>query len=107
MLENQIGKRYAEALSGNIRDDSQLEDALQSLKEFDETMKTEKQLLRFFEHPSISTEKKKNVVEELSSQLQVESKVRNLLLMLNDRGKIIYLDKIIEYFEQVVDRRLG
>ena len=59
MLENQIGKRYAEALSGNIGDDSRLGDALQSLKEFDETMKTEKQLLRFFEHPSISTEKKK------------------------------------------------
>ena len=107
MLENQIGKRYAEALSGNIGDDSQLENALQSLKEFDEAMKTDKQLLRFFEHPSISTDKKKNVVEELSSRLQVENKVRNLLLMLNDRGKIIYLDKIIEYFEQVVDRRLG
>ena len=107
MLENQIGKRYAEALSGNIGDDSQLGDALNSLKEFDEAMKTEKQLLRFFEHPSISTDKKKNVVEELGSRLQVEDKVRNLLLMLNDRGKIIYLDKIIEYFEQVVDRRLG
>ena len=65
MLENQIGKRYAEALSGNIGEDYQLGDALQSLKKFDEAMKTEKQLLRFFEHPSISTEKKKNVFEEL------------------------------------------
>ena len=107
MLENQIGKRYAEALSGNIGDDSKLGDALQNLKEFAEAMKMEKQMLRFFEHPSISTDKKKNVVEELGSRLQVEDKVRNLLLMLNDRGKIIYLDKIIEYFEQVVDRRLG
>ena len=75
MLENQIGKRYAEALSGNIGDDSQLGDALQSLKKFDEAMKTEKQLLRFFEHPSISTKKKKNVVEELSSRFQIENKV--------------------------------
>ena len=27
--------------------------------------------------------------------------------MLNARGKIIFLEKIIEYFEQVVDRRLN
>ena len=27
--------------------------------------------------------------------------------MLNERGKIIFLEKIIEYFEQVVDRRLN
>ena len=48
MLENQVGKRYAEALSGNISDDSQLGVALKNLKDFGEAMKTEKQLLRFF-----------------------------------------------------------
>ena len=107
MLENQVGKRYAEALSGNISDDSQLGVALKNLKDFGEAMKKEKQLLRFFEHPSISTEKKKNVVEELCSRLEIGNKVGNLLLLLNARGKIIFLEKIIEYFEQVVDRRLN
>ena len=107
MLENQVGKRYAEALSGNIEDDSQLGNALQSLEAFGEAMKTEKQLLRFFEHPSVSKEKKKNIIEELCSRLQTGDKVGNLLVMLNERGKIIFLDKIIEYFAQVVDRRLG
>ena len=107
MLENQVGKRYAEALSGNIDDDSQLEGALQNLRDFGEAMKIEKQLPRFFEHPSISTEKKKNVVEELCGRLKTGNKVVNLLVLLNARGKIIFLDKIIEYFEQVVDRRLN
>ena len=107
MLENQVGKRYAEALSGHIGDDSQLGSALQNLKAFGKAMKTENELLRFFEHPSIATEKKKNVVDGLCSSLQIEDKVANLLMMLNERGKILYLDKIIEYFQQVVDRRLG
>ena len=107
MLENQVGKRYAEALSGNISDDSQLGVALKNLKDFGEAMKKEKQLLRFFEHPSISTEKKKNVVEELCGRLQIGDKTGNLLVLLNERGKIIFLEKIIEYFEQVVDRRLN
>ena len=107
MLENQIGKRYAEALSGNISDDSQLGVALKNLKDFGEAMKKEKKLLRFFEHPSISTNKKKNVVEELCGRLQIGDKIVNLLVLLNERGKIIFLEKIIEYFEQVVDRRLN
>ena len=107
MLENEVGKRYAEALSGNISDDSELGVALKNLKDFGETMKIEKQLSRFFEHPSISTEKKKNVVEELCGRLQIGDKTGNLLVLLNERGKIIFLEKIIEYFEQVVDRRLN
>ena len=107
MLENQVGKRYAEALSGNIEENPQLGNALHSLEAFGEAMKTEKGLLRFFEHPSISTDKKKKVVEELCSRLQTGDTVGNLLVMLNERGKIIFLDKIIEYFAQVVDRRLG
>ncbi|MBT5470533.1 MAG: F0F1 ATP synthase subunit delta, partial [Nitrospina sp.] len=85
MLENQVGKRYAEALSGNIEDDSQLGNALQSLETFGEAMKTEKELFRFFEHPSISTDKKKKVVEELCTRLQSVDTVGNLLVMLNER----------------------
>ncbi len=107
MLENQVGKRYAEALSGNIGDDSRLGEALENLQAFGEAMKTENQLLRFFEHPSISTDKKKNVVQELCSRLEIGDKVGSLLILLNERGKIIFLDKIIEYFERVVDRRLN
>jgi F-type H+-transporting ATPase subunit delta len=107
MLENQIGKRYAEALSGNISDTGTLEKALENLKAFGEAMKAEKELTRFFEHPSISTEKKKNVVQEICSRLAVEDKVANMMVLLNERGKILYLEKIIEYFENVVDRRLN
>ena len=44
MLENQVGKRYAEALSGNIEDNSQLGNSLQNLEAFGEAMKTEKKL---------------------------------------------------------------
>jgi len=107
MLENQVGKRYAEALSGNIPDAGALEKALGNLRAFNETMKIEPQLARFFEHPSISSEKKKNVVQEICSRLAVEEKVSNLMNILNARGRILYLGKIVEYFEQVVDRRLG
>jgi F-type H+-transporting ATPase subunit delta len=107
MLENQVGKRYAEALSGNISEAGALEKALESLKAFDEAIQGENELAHFFEHPSISTEKKKNVVQEICSRLEVDEKVSNMMVLLNERGKILYLGKIVEYFEHVVDRRLN
>ncbi len=107
MLENQVGKRYAEALSGNISDTAMLEKALEKLRSFDEAIKTGQELARFFEHPSIPSEKKKNVIQELCSRLAVEEHVSSLMVLLNERGRIEYLGKIIEYFEQVVDRRLN
>ena len=107
MLENQVGKRYAEALSGNISDTGALEKALQDLQAFDAAIKGENELARFFEHPSISTEKKKNVVQDICSRLGIEDKVSNMMILLNERGKILFLEKIVEYFEYVVDRRLN
>ena len=107
MLENQIGKRYAEALSGSISDDGALEKALGNLKSFNEAMSLEPELARFFEHPSISTDKKKNVVQEICSKLGVEESVSNMMTLLNERGKILFLGKIVEYFENAVDRRLN
>ena len=99
MLENQVGKRYAEALSGNIIDTGALEKALESLKAFSDAMKTEPQLEQFFKHPSMSLEKKKNVVQNICSRLAVDEKVSNLMILLNERDRMLYLGKIVEYFE--------
>ena len=107
MLENQVGNRYAEALSGSISDDGALEKALENLKSINEAMSLEPELARFFEHPSISSDKKQNVVREICSKLDVEESVSNMMTLLNERGKILFLGKIVEYFENVVDRRLN
>ena len=48
MLENQIGKRYAEALSGNIGDDSQLGVALKKLERFWRSVENRKSVSAFF-----------------------------------------------------------
>jgi F-type H+-transporting ATPase subunit delta len=107
MLENQVGKRYAEALSANISDASLLEKSLESLKSFNEAVKTEPQLDQFFKHPSMALEKKKSVVKDICGRLGVDEKVSNLMTLLNDRDRMLYLGKIVEYFEQEVDSRLN
>ena len=107
MIENVISKRYAKALSGSISDESMLNRALENLKDFGDAFESNRQLERFFSHPGISEAKKNALVSQLCDRLQAESVVRNLLAMLTQRRKILFLKNIAGYFESVVDERLN
>ena len=107
MIENDISKRYAKALSGSIADESALRRALENLKDFGDAFDTEIKLESFFSHPGISVAKKNALVSELCDRLKIESVVRNLLGILVQRRKILFLKNIANYFESVVDERLN
>ena len=107
MIENVVSKRYAKALSGSIADESMLNRALENLKDFGDAFESDRQLERFFSHPGISEAKKNALVSQLCDRLQAESVVRNLLAMLTQRRKILFLKNIAGYFESVVDERLN
>ena len=107
MIENVISKRYAEALSGSISDEGMLSRALENLKAFGDAFEADRQLEHFFSHPGISADKKSALVGELCDRLQTEGVVRNLLTLLTQRKKILFLNNIASYFEAVVDERLG
>lgn len=107
MIENLIGKRYAEALSNSVKEDSLLNPVLENLQACKNIFATQDQLVRFFSQPSIPLEKKNNMVRELCDRLNVEQVVCNLLVLLSERKKILFLGNIAEYFEKIVDRRLN
>ena len=107
MIENLIGKRYADALSSSIKEDSLLNPTLASLKGFQGAFEAQPQLSRFFAHPSIPLEKKNSMVNALAQKLNVGNAVLSLLLILSERKKILYVGNIAEYFEKIVDRRLN
>ena len=107
MIENVISKRYAKALSGSIADESALRRALDNLKDFGSAFETDRQLERFFSHPGISVAKKNALVGQLCDRLKAENVVRNLLALLIQRRKILFLKNIADYFESVVDQRLN
>ena len=107
MIENLIVKRYEEALSNSVKEDSLLNPVLGNLQACKSAFKTQNQLVRFFSNPSIPLEKKNSMVKELCDRLKVEQVVYNLLVMLSKRKKILFLENIAEYFEKIVDRRLN
>lgn len=106
MIENIVSKRYAEALSDTISEPSRLKPALGSLQAFCNAFRAEPSLTRFFANPAIPLANKNALVGELCDRLNVADSVRNLLRMLNERKKILYLPNIAAYFKNVVDQRL-
>jgi len=107
MIENQIGKRFAEALSHAVTDNAKLGATLGNLQAFRDAFAANPELARFFIHPAISDEKKQALVKELCDQFQVGPEIRNLLAMLVERQKIRFIRNITDYFEATVDRRLN
>lgn len=107
MIENLIGKRYAEALSGGVKEDSLLDVVLGNLRALQGAFEGESQLSGFFANPAVPLQKKNDMVGALCDRLKVERAVRNLALLLSERNKILFLKNISENFETIVDRRLN
>ncbi len=107
MIENQIGKRFAEALSDSIQDDGQLNVALESLTSIGEAFNLDPDLYRFFIHPSFPDERKESMVAEMCDRTKAPGEVRNLMKILVQRQKMPYVKYISSYFQDFVDRRLG
>lgn len=106
MIENQIGKRFSEALSDSIGDRGRLEQALNNLCDLDDAIQSNPRLSKFFIHPSIPDEKKLEFVMSLCDSISAIDEVRRLARMLVERRKMIYLKNIREHFEQIVAERL-
>ena len=107
MIENIIGKRYAEALSSSIEEDSRLSSALGNLVEICDVFEEDPKLARFFANPAISDENKMGFLQDLGERIKIEPEVKNLLAMLVERRKILRLKNILEFFQGTVDQRLG
>ena len=107
MIENQIGKRFAEALMGAIPDTSGLSAALETLTAFSEAFATEPNLYRFFIHPSYPEDRKQALADELCAKFKAPEPVRRLIRILVDRQKMPYVKNIAAYFQGMVDRRLN
>ncbi|MFQ5483426.1 MAG: ATP synthase F1 subunit delta [Nitrospinaceae bacterium] len=107
MIENQIGKRFAEALSDAIEDTNRLHAALESLTAMAQAFAAEINLHRFFIHPSFPEDRKQALVEELCARFKAGAEVRNLMRLLVERKKVPYVKNVAAYFETFVDRRLN
>ena len=91
MIENQVGKRYSEALSASIKDEGQLREALGNLRDLDDAFQANANLSRLFSHPSIPEKKKMALMGDLCEKISAQTSVRKIFQLLVTRKKMMYL----------------
>lgn len=107
MIAGSIGRRYAKALL-QIGVESKSSDALgRELDRVAETIAKSAELRGTLENPIFALSKRRMVLEDLARRLALSTSIKNLLLLLLDKGRIAALPDIARAHRELVDEAAG
>jgi len=107
VIAGSIGRRYAKALL-SIGVATQSFDALgRELDRAAETISRSPELKNALENPIFPASKRRLVLEDVARRLALSMPVRNLLLLLLDKGRIAALPDIARAHRELVDEQAG
>jgi F-type H+-transporting ATPase subunit delta len=100
------GNRYARALLDALYPDS-AESGLQQLESFYGLLREQSDVRRLFENPTISSDRREKLLNELAAALGLDRRVIRFLQLLIERNRLVLLEGIIEAYKKLLDERLG
>ena len=107
MIAGSVGRRYAKALL-QIGVESRSFDALgRELDRAAETVAGSLELKSTLENPIFALSKRRHVLEDVARRLGLSAAVRNLLLLLLDKGRMSALPDIARAHRELVDEQAG
>ncbi|MEO6950910.1 MAG: ATP synthase F1 subunit delta [Polyangia bacterium] len=107
MIAGSIGRRYAKALL-SIGVATHSFDALgRELDRAAETIASSAELKNVLENPVFPLSQRHHVLEDVAQRLSLSASVKNLLLILLDRGRISVLPDIARAHRELVDEQAG
>ena len=98
--------RYAKALI-DVLYPNKAEAGLEQLQRFSSLLTTQPDSRRIFENPTISSDRRQALLNQISSTLSFEPAIRNFLNLLIDRNRIDIVDEITQVYQRLLDDRLG
>jgi len=98
--------RYAKALI-DVLYPNKAEAGLEQLQRFSSLLTTQPDSRRVFENPTISSDRRKALLNQISSTLAFEPAIRNFLNLLIDRNRIDIVDEITQVYQKLLDDRFG
>jgi F-type H+-transporting ATPase subunit delta len=101
-----LGRRYARALLGLAREQGALAAAGDDLARSAETFASPR-LRAVVLNPAIAITARRKVVDAIVGKLAVSATVGNLIRLLGDRGRLVFLPDVAREYEALVDRELG
>jgi F-type H+-transporting ATPase subunit delta len=107
MRSQEIAQRYAKALFQLSSESSQVEAALNQLREFSSAVSKDSDTDSFFTGPTVSKEEQSKVLSEMFQKKTFTEDVKGLLTILVQKRRFNYLPDIVGEFQSVVDASKG
>ncbi len=98
MTDNQVGRRYAEAIFEIAESNNSVKNVYEALNSLMESYKTDKDFKNFIDHPLITNEEKKEALEKIYHKENEE--VKHIIFYLLDKNRIANIREIVaEYLK--------
>ena len=107
MNSGSIARRYARALLKIGVDSGRLDQFSAELDRFSEAMRVQPLLMPVLGNPTYGYQRRRAVLEDLTSRLNVAGVVRSLLLLLLDRSRLVVFPEIARAYAEFVDEHQG
>jgi F-type H+-transporting ATPase subunit delta len=107
MTNQIIAKRYARALLETGRELNQEQLYAEQLESVYDNFVQFPWLMRVFTNPAINGQERRELWQDLLQRFQLVKLVQNFLLLLLERGRLVYLDKIINCYNELLDECQG
>jgi F-type H+-transporting ATPase subunit delta len=98
--------RYAKALL-DVLYPAQAEGGREQLLRFYSLLSQQTEARQLLENPTVSVEKRKELLAKIGDALALETPIRNFLNLLVDRNRLELLDEIVPTYESLLDEKLG
>lgn len=96
---------YAEALFEAAREQGDVEQVLEDLKEFAAALDENEELQQFFYGGQVTETQKRRAIEALTEDM--EQSTTNFLKVLSDNGREGILEDVLQRYEDLVEEHLG
>jgi len=103
-LEVRVARRYAKALV-EVLPEEKLEKVLEEVKTINQLI--DDRAIRYFKSPVVAVEKKKSLMEQILSKIEVMEELRRVLLLMAEKNRLGILREFVSEFESLVDAKLG
>ena len=98
--------RYAKALL-DVLYPAKAEVGREQLLTFSSLLSQEAEARVLLENPTVSVERRKELLARICDALALESPIRNFLSLLVDRNRLELLDEIVQTYETLLDEKFG
>ena len=106
-FSTETSERYSRALFEVSKESSELDKVEGNVKNFQIAFNSSSEIKNFLKNPTHSINKQKEVINLLSDKLEFSKNLKNFFLLLIEKRRIFFIQKILESFLKLCSKKRG